>query len=100
MQINFTGHHIEVTDALREYATERLTRLARHLPNLMSVNVTLTVEKLRQIAEAHLHAPGAELHASSESEDMYSAIDLLYDKLKRIVDKHKGKMTEHHGQKE
>lgn len=96
MQINFTGHHIEVTDALRQYSTERLERLTRHLPKIMSVNVTFSVEKLRQIVEARLHVPGNELLASAESEDMYAAIDLLYDKLKRIVDKHKEKMSEHH----
>ncbi len=95
MQITFTGHHMDLTQPIKDFAEEKLTRLAKHLPSIMTISVTLNVEKTRQRAEATIHAPGTNMHASSESEDMYSAIDMLYDKLKSQVDKHKNKMKEH-----
>jgi putative sigma-54 modulation protein len=95
MQITIIGRHFEVTEPLREYVTERLERLANHLPNILSMNVTLTVEKLQQIAEVRVHVPGSELLATGDSADMYSAIDELYEKLKRVLDKHKGKSERH-----
>jgi putative sigma-54 modulation protein len=92
MQITFTGHHLDVTDALRDFTQEKIERVQRHFDRITSINVTFTVEKLRHIAEATLHVPGTTLHASSEStEDMYAAIDSLVDKLDRQVKKHKEK---------
>lgn len=92
MQITFTGHHLDVTDALRQFTKEKIERIQRHFDRITSINVTFTVEKLRHIAEATMHVPGSILHASSESnEDMYAAIDLLIDKLDRQIKKHKEK---------
>jgi len=96
MQITFTGHHMDLTDALRDFTEERLQRLQQHMPNIMSIDVVLGVEKHRQKAEATIHVPGTKLHASSESEDMYNSVDMLYDKLKRQVDKHKDRSKDHH----
>lgn len=92
MQITFTGHHLDVTDALRQFTQDKLDRLRRHFDKITSINVTFTVEKLRHIAEATLHVPGTSLHASSEStEDMYASVDQLVDKLDRQLKKHKEK---------
>jgi len=92
MQITFTGHHLDVTDALRDFTQATIEPAQRHFDRITSINVTFTVEKLRHIAEATLHVPGTTLHASSEStEDMYAAIDSLVDKLDRQVKKHKEK---------
>lgn len=95
MQINFTGHRLEITPALREFTTNKFDRLRRHFEKITSIHVTFDVEKLRQIAEATIHVSKAELHAHSESEDMYSAVDLLVDKLDRQLIKHKEKMKAH-----
>ncbi len=95
MQINLTGRHLEITDALRDFVNEKFAKLERHFDHINNVYVTLTVEKVRQIAEATLHVNGGEIFANSESEDMYAAIDLLIDKLDRQVIKHKEKMTRH-----
>lgn len=92
MQINISGHHVEVTDALKDYVSEKLERLARFSDDITSIQAVLTVEKNRQIAEATIRVKGAELFANAESEDMYAAIDLLSDKLDRQVTKHKEKM--------
>jgi putative sigma-54 modulation protein len=96
MQINLTGHHIEITPSLRDYVTSKLDRLDRHFDSIGNAHVILTVEKLRQKAEATLHVSGANLFADAEAEDMYAAIDALVDKLNRQVKKHKEKNTDYH----
>lgn len=95
MQINFTGHRMDVTPALKAFAQEKFDKLERHFDKITAINVIFDVEKLRQIAEATILVSKAELHASSESDDMYSAIDMLIDKLDKQLIKHKEKMKDH-----
>lgn len=98
MQLSISGHHVDVTDALKSYASEKLSRLERHFDQITNVHVVLSVEKQRQRAEATIHASGAELFADADSDDMYAAIDSLADKLDRQVIKHKEKLiNRHHG---
>ncbi|PJD98098.1 MAG: ribosomal subunit interface protein [Legionella sp.] len=99
MQINITGHRMEVTPSIRAFTEEKLGRLERHFDHITSVNVVFDVEKLRQIAEATVFVSKGELHASSESEDLYTAIDALIDKLDRQLIKHKEKLIEHRNHK-
>ena len=96
MQINFTGHHIDVTPALREFTAGKFEKLERYADRITSVNVTFGVQKLSQIAEANIHINGGEIHARSESKDMYTAIDGLIDKLDRQLVKIKEKNSDHH----
>ena len=96
MQVNISGHHVEITPSLREYLNEKLTRIERHFENVTDINCILTVEKLEHRAEATIHVSGNSLHAHSVEEDMYAAIDALADKLDRQVRKHKEKITDHH----
>ena len=91
MQINISGHHVDLTDALHDYVINKLSRLERHFENITSIDVTLTVDKLIQKAEANVHVAGADLFAAAESSDMYAAIDALTDKLDRQLIKHKEK---------
>lgn len=95
MQINVSGHHVEVTPALREYVQSKFDRLQRHFDQITNTDVTLVVEKLIQKAEATIHVSGADLFATSESEDMYAAIDTLAGKLDRQLIKHKEKSRGH-----
>jgi putative sigma-54 modulation protein len=95
MQINITGHHVEITQALRNYVESKCERLARHFDQLSHIHVVLSVEKMRQKAEATLHFSGANVFASAEEEDMYAAIDDLVDKLDRQIKKHREKLTDH-----
>ena len=98
MQLSISGHHIDVTDALKDYVTGKLTKLERHYDHITNVHVVLSVDKLVQRAEATLHISGAELFADANSQDLYAAIDALADKLDRQVIKHKEKVIErHHG---
>lgn len=91
MQMNISGHHVELTPSLRDYVTNKMERLERHFDHITTVSVTLSVEKLRQKADATIHVSGADIFAQSESEDMYASIDSLIDKLDRQILKHKGK---------
>lgn len=95
MQINITGDGVPVTPAIRTYATEKLERLKRRGDNITSINVIFDMGKIQQVAKATIHVPGAQLHASSESADLYSAIDTLIDKLDHQLTKHKEKLHEH-----
>ena len=95
MQINLTGHHVDITDSLRDYVDTKFAKLERHFDHINNVHVILKVEKLQQIAEATLHLSGTEVFATSEHADMYAAIDALIDKLDRQVIKHKEKIKRH-----
>lgn len=79
MQINLTGHHVEITDSLRNYVDTKFSKLERHFDHISNVHVILNVEKLNQKAEATVHLSGAEVFASSENTDMYAAIDSMVD---------------------
>ena len=96
MNLHLTGHHLEITPALREYVQNKLTKISNHFDHVIDIKVTLKVEKLTQKVEATIHVPGNDLHAESSGENMYSAIDLLADKLDRQVVKHKEKHADHH----
>ncbi len=93
-QINISGHHIDLTEALKNYVTEKLDRLNRHVDSINSINVILSVEKLIQKAEAVVRMKGGELFANAESADLYAAIDALSDKLNRQLIKHKEKQQQ------
>jgi len=95
MQLNITGHHVEITPSMNEYVTGKMDKLERHFDNVTNVHVVLSVEKLRQKAEATLHVSGAEIFANCVDEDMYAAVDGLIDKLDRQVIKHKEKLGSH-----
>ena len=93
MNIQLTGHHLEITPAIREYATSKVSKLKRHFDNVMDVNIILSVEKLVQKAEATVHISGKNVFVECEDENLYAAIDALVDKLDRQVMKHKGKLS-------
>ncbi len=96
MQINITGHHVDITPALRAYVEEKLERLERHFDNITNAHVILEIEKDRQKAEATIHVSRGQVYADSEDENMYAAIDSLVDKLDRQIKKHKEKLKDHH----
>jgi putative sigma-54 modulation protein len=91
MNLNVSGHHLEVTPAIRGYVQGKLERIKRHFDHVIDAHVILSVDKLRQKAEVTLHLRGKDIHCESEDPDLYAAIDLLADKLDRQVLKHKGK---------
>ncbi len=96
MQLSITGHHVDVTNSMRDYVESKLARLERHFDHMTDVHCILTVEKLEHKAEATIHLTGGTIHADAIELDMYAAIDGLVDKLSRQVTKHKEKLTDHH----
>ena len=98
MHINVTGQQVEVTEPLRNYVADKIGRIQKHFDHMTTTNVVLHYEKKknRHAVEATIHTKGASLHADSEGNDMYAAIDALADKLDRQVLKHKEKVTDHH----
>jgi putative sigma-54 modulation protein len=95
VNLHLTGHHLEITPAIRTYVISKLDRVSRHFDHVIDVSVVLSVDKLRQIVEANVHVRGKDIHAASVDPDMYAAIDALADKLNRQVMKHKEKLTDH-----
>ena len=89
MNLHLTGHHVEITPAIRDYVTQKLARISRHFDHVIDVNVIMTVEKLDQKIEANVHLSGKDIHVQMNGADMYAAIDGLMDKLDRQVIKHK-----------
>jgi putative sigma-54 modulation protein len=94
MNLQVSGHHLEVTPALRSYVQEKIGRVKRHFDHVIDAHVILTADKLRQKAEVTLHVPGKELHCECEDGDLYAAIDVLADRLDRQVLKYKDKLLE------
>ena len=95
MNINITGHHVEVTIAIHDYVIAKLDRVIRHFDHVTSVHVILSVEKLKQKADVTLHVKGKDIHADSTGTDLYASIDSVADKLDRQVVKHKERVTDH-----
>jgi putative sigma-54 modulation protein len=85
MNINITFRHLEATDSIKAYATEKIAKLQKFLKQPMTVKVTLSLEKLAHGAEVRISA-GSEHHEAHEtSEDMYASIDKVIDKLERQI---------------
>jgi putative sigma-54 modulation protein len=95
MNLNLTGHHLDITPALRDYVVAKLDRVTRHFDHVIDVNVVLSVDKLRHKVEVNLHTRGKDIHVEAIEPDMYAAIDALIDKLDRQVLKHKEKREVH-----
>ena len=96
MNLQISGHHLEITPALHDYVTSKLERVKRHFDHVIDVNVILSVEKLKQKAEVTVHLPGKDIFVEAIDEDLYAAIDGLGDKLDRQIQKHKQKLQDHH----
>jgi len=91
MNVNLTGHHVEITPALRDYVTSKINRIIGHFEPVINIGVILSVEKLRQKAEANVHVRGKNIFVEADSANMYASIDSLVDKLDRQILRHKEK---------
>ena len=98
MNLTISGHHVDVTPALREYVSSKLERITRHFDQVIDIAVIFTVEKLRQKCEVNLHLRGKDLHCEAVHEDLYASIDLVMDKLDRQVVKHKECIQAHNAE--
>jgi len=95
MNLHITGHHVQVTPAIRDYVSSKMDRVTKHFDHVIDVNVIMSVAKLRQKVEATVHVRGRDIFCESTEEDMYAAIDALIDKLDLTIIKHKEKNLSH-----
>ena len=91
MNFNLSGHHLEITPAIREHVLSKITKVKRHFDNVIDVNVILSVDKLKQKAEANVHLSGKTIFVECDDANLYVAIDNLVEKLDRQILKHKEK---------
>lgn len=101
MNLTISGHHLEITPALRTYVTSKLGKITRHFDQVVDIKVLLSIENQtekegRQKAECNLHVKGNDLFAESADADLYAAVDDLVDKLDRQVVKYKDRIQAHH----
>lgn len=95
MQLNISGHHLEITNAIKQHASEKLEKIKHHFDHVINVNMILEVEKDAQIAEATVHLSGTDLFAKVSTDDMYASIDKMVNKLDAQIRKHKEKLNNH-----
>ena len=100
MNLHISGHHVDVTPAMRDYVTSKFTRITRHFDHVIDVNVILSVDKLKHKVEANVHLSGKDIFVECDDANMYAAIDALVDKLDRQILKHKEKHAGHRGGRE
>ncbi len=95
MSFQLTGVHLEITETIREYVEKKIGKALKNVDDLISVSVTLSVEKLLQKTEVNLELAGKKLHVEAAENDLYAAIDAASDKLNRVLVKHKEMNTNH-----
>lgn len=95
MKPQLTGHHVEITEALREFTEKKLSRLKVHTAAITHIHIVFSINKLSQIVEGHISVPGQTLQAKATDENMYNAVDALIDKLSRQLVKYKEKHESH-----
>lgn len=95
MQVKFSGHHVDITPALKAFAEEKIAKLERHFEKITSIDIVFNVEKLLHIVEATVLITKAKICAHAEAKDMYTAIDEVVHKLDQQLIKHKEKISNH-----
>lgn len=95
MQLNISGHHLDITKAIKQYSLAKLSKIEHHFDQVININMILEVEKDVQKAEARIHVSGADLFAKAESFDLYNSIDQMVNKLDAQIRKHKEKLNDH-----
>ncbi len=96
MRIHVNGKNIEITDAIKAYAKEKIGKVAAHYDQIEAIDIMLTVIKNPSVAENHTAEVTCKLitgsvHVAETAESMYASIDLVADKLARQVKKFKDK---------
>lgn len=95
MDIKVIGLHLDVTPALRQHVEQKLNKVIKHNDSVVSVAVTLSVDKLVQKSDLQVRLVGKDIHIEGSGADMYGAIDDMSDKFHRQVIKYKEKLSEH-----
>lgn len=95
MQLSVKTRNLEITEALRSYAEEKLRRLSKYLENIVAVTAVLSVEKHRHLAEVTMRVRDLTIRAEESTDDLYSSIDLVVEKLERQILRYKERIVAH-----
>ena len=95
MQLSISGHHLDITEAIKQHYIEKLSKIKHHFDHLINIKMILGVDKDVQKAEATIHVSGADLFAKAESDNLYVSIDQMVNKLDSQIKKHKEKLNDH-----
>lgn len=91
MQITVKGKQIDLTDSLKNYASEKMGKMSRYFDHMISAEVCLSIERNWHVAEITVFGEGFDMRGEEKSTDMYNSIDRVIEKLERQLKKHKGK---------
>ena len=92
MQVNVTAKHMVLTDAIKEYAEKKVTKISKYFDDIMDIQVHLEVQKNLHIAEVLVDVKGIFLKGYEKSEDMYASIDIAVDKIEKQLVKYKERL--------
>lgn len=85
MNVRITFRHMDASDAVKEHTRQRLTKLQKFLREPMTAKVTLSLDKLKHVAETHIASGGSRHEAKESTADMYTSIDKVMAKLERQI---------------
>ena len=95
MKVNIIGHHLEITDGLKDHTGKKLKKIESHSQEILEIKINLSIENITHNAEGNIYLHKTDLHAKCSSADMYQSIDLLVSKLDKQIIKHKDKIKNH-----
>ncbi|HNF28541.1 MAG TPA: ribosome-associated translation inhibitor RaiA [Leptospiraceae bacterium] len=96
MEIAYHFHNLEVSEAMKDYASKKIEKLSANFRSFLSAMVRFRVEKIRHQVEFTLNGDGVQFIATEEADSMYEAIDLAEKKLEKQLKKHKDKQQGKH----
>ncbi len=99
MQINLSGHHVDITDGIREAINNKFSKIQSHYPALDALSIILTVERNEQSVEAKTQFLGAPVSVQSSNNDMYAAIADAAKKMDAALSHRKGANGSHRHEK-
>ncbi len=100
MNIQLSGHHLDITDGIREAVDQRFNKIQNHYPDIGDLSMALTVERHVQAVEVTTQYKGAKVAAHAESQDLYAAIGDAARKLDAALAKRKGSIENHRQKKD
>ena len=90
MKINISGHHVEITEGIKQSIENKFKKIAKHYPSLMSISSIITVEPHQQKLEVSTHYEGNEICVQASGKELYAAIASAAKKLQAALAHRKG----------
>lgn len=99
MELQITGRNVEISPAVHQYVERKLSKLNRHLRNIIEIKVEITEEKTKSraqhfVVQVTIESNGTSLRSQERGETLFSAIDKVVGVLDRQIERYKGKLYE------